>query len=381
MLLIKSLLCLRGFDNGRRFLAVSLGCYGLFILLSPVLLKAPVLLVLLLLCVTPILTASSMRRIHDAGFATPYAVIPTLVYWLSVLGITFIEHGAAYALLILSILVTLAMTTISNARVRRDRQYYLGYHGPVFDEESREKAAERRFYDRIEPTLAAGHASAEESVNSANNNIEGRQSPPSQSIEPDLAATNRFHSAHYAPTNQSSFEQKLGDWFLANKMLSIGSALAVMTILVVFLAWPEEPSDERQTEESVVQTQSVRERLHKIKMPDNFWIMLDQNESLTVAWQGDIMKDGELWSAVTGKGDRSCFELRFNGGDSYRTMQVEVKNQGDYYADFSPVDTRVMLEGIAKKSRFTLCGFEFSLKGTQAIMMSNKAYFDILTEE
>ena len=369
MLFIKSLLCLRGFDNGRRFLVISLVCYGLFLLLSSVLLKAPVLLVLLLLVATPVLTASGMRRIHDAGFATPYAVVAILVYWLTVLGITFIDHGAAYALLVLSVLVTLAMTTISNARVRRDRQYYLGYHGPVFDEQSREPIAERRFYDRIEPTLAGGQAAT------------GSDGKAANSSEDDLAATNRFHSAHYAPAAQSGLEEKLGEWFLANKILTVCVSVVLAIAVAGYVFWPQELAEEVNEEESKVSQQQVKERLNKIKLPDNFWIMLDQNNALTVAWQGDLMKDGELWSANTAKGDRSCFELRFNGGESYRSMAVEVKNQGDYYADFSPVDTRDMLEGIAKKSRFNLCGFEFSLKGTQSIMMSNKAYFDILTEE
>ena len=48
--------------------------------------------------------------------------------------------------------------------------------------------------------------------------------------------------------------------------------------------------------------------------------MLDQNDALTIAWQGDLLEDGELWSAITGKGDADCLNLRF----SRQSMNTEL---------------------------------------------------------
>jgi len=122
------------------------------------------------------------------------------------------------------------------------------------------------------------------------------------------------------------------------------------------------------------ETEKPKQRNNKIEMPDSFWVMLDQNDALTIGWQGDYQKDGEIWSALTAKGDKDCFEINFTIRDEYRAMRVAVKNQGDYYADFSPVDTKKLIQSIANRDKFKLCGYEFSLKGTQAKLRNNKKY-------
>ena len=381
MLLIKSLLCFRGFDNGRRFLLISLACYALFLMVSPVLAKAPVLLVLLLLIATPVLLAGSMRRVHDAGFATPLAAIPVAFFWLAVLGITYITHGASYFLLGLSFIATLAGTTLSNAKVRRNRQYQWGYCGPVSVQPEDRVASARRMYDRIEPTIASGNHQPSPSVTS--DQVTHSYVESSLSTSPDVETEPENYRPALAERSPKNWEQQLGEWFVANRKLSLTAALAIVVMVISLFAWTLFTSD---PDEVIIEEQpspllAAKERINKIQLPDNFWVMLDQHNALTVAWQGDLQTDGEIWSAMTAIGDRECVEIRFNDGDSYRTMRVEVKNQGDYYADFSPVDTLAVVEAIAKKSRFSLCGFDFSLKGTQALLMSNKAYFDMLTQD
>ena len=390
MSLLKSLLCIRGFDNGRRFLLLSLACYGLFFLLSPVLGKAPILLVLLLLVVTPVLGASSMRRIHDAGFATPFAAGAVVIFWICSLGITYIEHIASYSLLVLALLVTLAMTTITNARVRRNRDYVLGYSGPLNQTEESQLAQQRRYYDRIEPTIASSNSGA--NPKPAESNGQGQAGQPEQVandyIESSLVSesgNNRenFHRASNTGTRQVGWETKLGDWFAENLKVSLLGAAAVIIIVIAIVGvnttdGPDEVTDPAKTQEIA---KEAKLRNHKIELPDNFFVMLDQYQALTIAWQGDLLSDGEIWLATTALGDAECTEIRFDNGDKYRTMRVEVKNQGDYYADFSPVDTLSIIEAIAQKSRFSLCGFDFSLKGTQSILMTNKAYYEYLTQE
>ena len=199
MPLLKSLLCFKGYDNGRRFLLISLACYLIFIILSPLLERAVVLLIILLVVCTPIMLASSMRRIHDAGFATPLAGGSVAVYWLCVFGITFIDHGASWSLLILSFLITIAMTTISNARVRRNHSYHWGYSGPVDLAVTPEQPANQNFHhQRIEPTIAGAHgeiAGGHSEIAGGHSEIESRRHHSSHTeldTERDVGQINDF---------------------------------------------------------------------------------------------------------------------------------------------------------------------------------------------
>ena len=134
MLLLKSLICLKGYDNGRRFLIISLISYILLLLLSSAMSKAPIILLLVLIVLTPIIATSSMRRIHDAGFATPLAAIPLVIFWLNLFGLIYIDHPARWALVILAFFASIIAGTISNVRVRRNKSYQMGYNGPRSEE-------------------------------------------------------------------------------------------------------------------------------------------------------------------------------------------------------------------------------------------------------
>jgi len=83
---------------------------------------------------------------------------------------------------------------------------------------------------------------------------------------------------------------------------------------------------------------------------------LDEYDALTIGWQGDLTSDSKIWSAITAQGDQDCVEIKFSVRDEYRTMKVQVKNQGDYYADFSPVEPPKIIQSIALRDKFTLCG-------------------------
>ena len=167
----------------------------------------------------------------------------------------------------------------------------------------------------------------------------------------------------------------LSRWFSANKNLSIIISIVISLLVVISLIWLIIDDDEPpQVVEQPAIVDVPKERLNKVEMPDNFWVMLDENDALTIAWQGDYKTDGELWSAISGKGDKDCLEIVFNSRNKFRSMKVSVKNQGDYYADFSPVDTQNIVKAIALRDKFKLCGYEFSLKGTQARLMNNKKY-------
>ncbi len=371
MLLLKSLFCLKGHDNGRRFLVISGISYLLLLLLLPILPAAGVLLALLFLTVSPILMLAAMRRIHDAHLATPLALIPLVVYWLNLFGLSYFQHGAKWVLLILAIIISLAFAALNNIRIRKNANYRLGYSGPVNLEPEPQEVSPLH---RVEPTL------------------EGQ--PVSEPISQDPL---EFESAGQDSLT-SNFEQqhpegKQAEWVASfNRILSKKPKLVYSIAgvgLFIILAIASIPLfDEETPEQQVAQQQTPevsKQRLNKVEMPDAFWVMLDQYDALTIAWEGDLKSEQELgknglyWSAATAEGDKDCVSVDFTLGEKLRTIRVTVKNGGDYYADFSPVDTKVIVESIANKDRFKLCGYEFTLKGTRSILRKNqkyRSYFD-----
>jgi len=375
--LLKSLACLKGRDNGRRFLIISFVCYLLLVILSPILDEAALLIILLFLSVSPILALASIRRIHDAGFATPFAAITLAIFWLNLFGLTYIDHGAKWTLLFFGFVVTLAMATISNAKVRRNYQYVMGYSGPVILSKTEVEPIAR---DRIEPTIAGSSAQQKET---AINSATARE-------QNDIYVGQREeHTSPNSSLHANSWEQKFGMWFQENKKLSlIGLSLITLYILVelIFAIWSSEDIEKKDVVD-IVPVEEVKQRLNKTEMPDQFWIMHDQYSSVTIAWEGDFKSETDLinktiyWSATTAQGDKDCTNLHFSLGADIRTIQVTVKNGGDYYADFSPVDSELIIKSIADKDRFKLCGYEFVLKGTRSLLRDNKKYRDYLIME
>lgn len=372
MPLLKSLFCLKGRDNGRRFLIISLVCYFLLIVLSSVLNQAAILLIMLIAITTPILATSAIRRIHDAGFATPLAAIPVAIYWINLFGITYIQHGSRWALLVLAAITTLAMATVSNARVRRNYVYLLGYHGPVDLETSNEAPVQ---HSRIEPTIAG-----QKTVDTEHQISQSSKYSPIDDIIPTSGSKER------EPV-KNGWDQQLALWFNQNQRLSIiiAAMISLATLLIVVMSLAEnENTQSTQVNSQQISTPKPKARLNKIEMPDQFWIMLDENDSLTIGWEGDIQTKSDLgennsyWSAYTGKGDQTCVDLHFSLGEKIKTLLVTVKNGGDFYADFSPTDTEIIVKSIADKDRFKLCGYEFVLKGTRSLLRKNSKYSEYL---
>jgi len=305
-----------------------------------------------------------MRRIHDAHFATPLAGIPVFIFWLNLLGLTYLEHGSKWILLVFAILATFAFATLNNVRVRKNSHYHFGYNGPV-DLKSEPQAPNPM--ERIEPTIAG----------QVNNETPALESQGSKA-QPEYAYD---HIGQSETSNFLEWQSKLNIWFAANKNLGLGLigalVIGVIAVLILPMLGTVDPVEQIVEE----QPQSItKERLNKIEMPDQFFIMLDQFDALTIAWEGDIKteselgKDGSYWSAATAQGDKDCINLDFALGEKLRSLQVSVKNNGDYYADFSPVDTAIIIESIANKDRFKLCGYEFTLKGTRSLLRKNAAY-------
>ncbi len=357
MQLLKSLICFQGFDNGRRFLIISVVCYLLVLVLNSMTAKLIFLIILL-----PFLASASVRRVRDAGFRMPLAVIPILSFIICVLGITSVENVVVrWILLILSLVITIAIAMLSNARVRRTQEHILGYAGPVDLRLNEQESVNR--HARVEPTLDSG---ADVTLLRQSNTIERLANEPT---------ADNFRQTHRQKASSfDSLIESIKAWVIPNIKLVILVAAGIILISLLLIWFGGSESSEDKPKLANETTQTVKQRKHKIEMPDSFWLMLDQNDGLTIAWEGDIIDDQILWSADTETNNKECMQIQFNNQDAFRVIQVEVKGQGDYYADFSPLDTQVIIQAIAKKSQFKLCGYSFSLKGTQAILRTHKKY-------
>jgi hypothetical protein len=113
-------------------------------------------------------------------------------------------------------------------------------------------------------------------------------------------------------------------------------------------------------------------------MPDNYTLYLSEHQGITINWQADEVSNTLLWSQLTAQGDESCKQISFNKGEPIRTLTVQVENttgtNNDYFASFSPLDSKTLIQALAFRGNFTLCGYDFSLKGSQAALGKNELY-------
>lgn len=377
---LKTLLCLQGKDNGRRFLVISLVCYLLLLIFSPVLNRSLILLLLLLLVCCPLLLTASIRRVRDSGFGLMLAGLPVIVFCANVFALGFTSGFAKWLLLIVAVLSSGFIATLSNARIRRNYSYSFGYSGPV-DRQLNETQITSLQTPRVEPTFSAATnthtASAEQNFPAVDKSSDTSAMRKVEFSDPFEKSANQ----RKALLQWDIYFNKSCQWVLSNPVPASLITLAISGLIILLMVFAKNDQTNQQTASSEQQTKTdlprhivAKQRTNKIQMPDNFWLLTDQYQALTIAWQGDFVDKKQLWFAVTGQGEKNCAELVFDKQKRFKVMQVEVKNGGDYYADFSPLDTQQIIQFIAQLNQFELCGFYFSLQGTQKQLMSNKHY-------
>jgi hypothetical protein len=350
---LKSLLCFSGSEQSSRFGVIQSAVYLCFLLLSLLLNSVPTLLFVVALVLAVFVSASSVRRVRDAALAPILSAIPIGVY---VVSVTLIGSmgGSSYFSLVLAVLSTVGLM-LCPSRQRLD--YIQGYHGPVdLSSVQAKKATPNVLADRIEPTF-----------------VEGQQD---SQIDEHFSGQTDFNET---ATQNNDWIEQLKSWVLANQKVAI-AAFGFMVLWSLVLAtlpmWSSNPVVEVQTlatPEPVIAAQKVRD--NKLEMPNNYFLMTDANQSLIIHWPSYAENiDAALWSILTAKGEPSCENLRFNDNTSFRANLVEIENAGDHYASFSPLDTEALIRAIAAKGNFSLCGYEFSLKGSTAAINSSPIF-------
>ena len=370
---LHALICFEGRDHNIRFLLLSLAIYLVFIANSLLFGESIALFVLLNFALLIAMAATANRRVRDARIPAIWQFMPIGVFSLvAFLPLVYVHHSLFT--LLLAIPATMLMTIKPSAEVHH---YVWGYEGPVnFEASNTSAAVNTQYADRIEPTFVSGQ----------DEHYGQKQTSDHQLDE---------QSTQSAP--QYITPQPINDWYepmrlfmLKHQTITLGISGVLFLTTVIGLTYPlfghadvditeaeteqTKPQDQQQTAPFINQV-----RQYMFEMPTNdYSLMLSEHNGLIIHWPSYDDNNPQLWSLASAKGEQSCEEIVFNDKQKIRTLLVSIEDDGDYYASFSPLDTEKLITGIADKSQFTLCGYDFSLKGTRAAISQSDIYSEFL---
>ncbi|ABV89186.1 DUF805 domain-containing protein [Shewanella pealeana] len=362
----KSFLCVNGIDNGQRFSVISGLIY--FILLLAVVLfspSAPLYLVAILL--TPILALTSLRRLRDSEKSPKLMLLTMVPFWLVL--ITLVHIHSMMLLLTLLVVAGLAIGYLALLPGESGANYVQGYSGPVDMSSSKVTIDKTSQRVRVEPTLGG-----DENVTTSfatNSGTEFMQAEEQELAQNDHASGRDDQPlrkrAKPAAFNMAQLQQALQ----INQKWLFGIAGVLVSVMLIASIWSLIPSSEPEVEtaalpENSIDTTAQAERI-STSMPDGFSLVLE-DDLLIMRWLGESGSPSKLWSLATAKGDKTCSRLRFNDGTEYRPLVVELLADTGTEARFSPLDTEAIIVDMARGGNVSLCGYNFSLKGSQAAL-------------
>lgn len=153
------------------------------------------------------------------------------------------------------------------------------------------------------------------------------------------------------------------------------AGIGLSVVFLALLLWGLWPSGD-DTDVSVATVHAVApyagDRV-TLALPDGFSVALE-DDVLIVRWLGEQGKAQNLWSLATAKGDKTCSVLAFNNGTDYRPVTVDLQADSATEARFSPLDAQAIIVDLAHRGSISLCGYKFSLKGSQAMLEQNRAF-------
>ncbi|MBY6185665.1 hypothetical protein KUV89_03300 [Marinobacter hydrocarbonoclasticus] len=373
---MKSLICNQGRDGRIRTAVIGVALSLIFLLYVALFIHATPLVrivagaILALPCAAVVL-ASARRRLNDSGKPLNLAYGP-LLFWVLMAAAQLASPYSIGSLglnaFFLASMLGLAALPASGLRARfaPGDQGHWGYSGPVDLSALSEAPATGR--QRVEPSMDG--------------------SAPAAPAMSDFAAADEakpeFHGgASYwddAPKNAGVGEamSKLGSQLMPLiqrqwKALSAVTGVVVVAVLLLTF-WPESAPQQQQVEvpEPALKP-SAPAFEHSVTMPDTYELLMN-HDGIIVKWPGDTAPQGELWSLLTARGDRSCTEMRFNNNNRYRAVKVEVWPDDMYYAYFSPLDTSDIVYDVAMRGSFSLCGYDFGLRGSMDTLRAHPAF-------
>ncbi|MCW8834248.1 MAG: hypothetical protein OQK09_04605 [Colwellia sp.] len=374
MQLLRSLFCLQGFDNRTRFFAIACAIYLIFIMLASAFTGKLVISLLISLLFSAALGLTSLRRLHDAKLNKNWLFAPSVSFALVALIIIFSEQHSSYYLLLIPALSSAVLLTYPSKQQATKQSYTLGYIGPVDMSEYQQATHQGKSAKfRIEPSLAG------ESIMSLDEQQSAQQANTSYNVS-DHQQTSQLNA------QQADLGELIRLKLLSNKKAQIAVIVLVVIVLAsVLFSWLVtfiNASSVNDTESiSEPPQKSISEtiaREHPLAMPDNFTLYLSQHQGVIIGWQADEVDTPQLWSQISAQGDESCHQISFNKGKPIRTLTVDIESKNgantEYFASFSPLDSQALIQALAFRGKFSLCGYDFSLKGSQAQLGKNEHY-------
>jgi len=311
-------------------------------------------------------TMSSLRRLKDANLKDNGVKFAVLGYLLIAVAMIFIPINFIDLLILIPATLSGLLMTYPSTK---NHKYIWGYNGPV-DLSHYDDVKPHHQHSRIEPSFTLN--------TTVNANIKN------QTEHTDVAINSAYREDIYQTeqTDNTHHKLDLGE-VIRNKLLShtkivVISILLLISIIIAINFMPTTSVTDESLTTSTIENKTIEKsdllRNEKLEMPDNFTLFLTQYNGLIIHWQADKPSANQYWSLTKALGDESCQSITFNRGEKFRTLSVMVENTIDHYANFSPLDTQKLLQSIAFRGNFTLCGFKFSLKGSQATLNKNNHY-------
>ncbi|MBO9491937.1 hypothetical protein J7384_16370 [Endozoicomonas sp. G2_1] len=390
MSFIHSLFCRHGADNRQRYFLINLAAAFAFALTALVFKQYPAIQILFLAVLASVLTFSGLRRLRDASKNNYWLLSSVLLFVLVGLLIIVSDSLSSVWLLIAPLLSSTILLTYPSTHTASSAaaNYILGYSGPVDLTNFQKPGVQSR--RRVEPVIEGEQLNnPAHSINHESTVVETGLVSPRQ--DNDLGTKCR--------TLLDSGLRQLENKLSISRPLLLGALLATVAILLTIIglstsSWlshnDSQSSDSTSPNQSASidndQDQQIDQLLsfgqmdfqHQVTLPDNFDLASNQYQGLALLWQGDNSDQQQLWHIATASGDKSCQEIAFNNKKRFRTVSVSVDQYGDYTALFSPIDRSTLVKALAKAGSFELCGYRFSLKGSQATLGKHNYYQQFL---
>jgi Ca2+/Na+ antiporter len=367
VLFLKSLFCFTGSDNRQRFIIINAICYFLFTIFSAIFSSSNLICFLILCFFACLCTFSTKRRLNDANLNKNWLYAPTISFLFSGLIVILTNSTISYWLLLLPFFISTLLMTYKSPS---SKKYILGYCGNI-DLSAYIKVNSDANQMRIEPTFDQSEISR-----------------PQENIHDDRhAEINQSFNHHEHQTNESNADigEAIRLRLFSHKnavitLFAFVSLIIMAMILTTIISSSNTDNISKVGTEVPPLTQSQQPRLHEVKLPDNFSLFVSSFDAITIKWQGDETNEYFLWQQLTAQGDESCMGIVFNNDELFRTLTVVQENGSDYLASFSPLDAKSIIKNIAVRGSFSLCGYKFSLKGSQSVLGKNSYYSEFISK-
>ncbi len=360
---VQSLICWQGADNRQRFSLIIAACHLVFIFSCLLFPSSSVIQATILLLALITIVCATKRRLNDSKLTKQWLFVPGSVFLLMGLIIMAIDGASMYWLSIFPLTTAAVLLTYPS---KSACDYIFGYCGPV---DLTTAQTSRR--PRIEPQLNAQLSSIDNSI-----------------FEQVTQANNNAYTTHdntIQNNNATDIGEQIRNQLLNNKNAKITLITLLLTVIMAMLVTylitgSEKHLDEAtDTETKLTSTEQItKQRENPLVMPDDFTLYSSVFNGLIINWQADTSDKQNLWDIRQANGDVSCQQITFNNQDTVRTTLVTVENSNHYFAEFSPLDTEKLVKSLAARGSFMLCGYSFSLKGSQATLGKHVFYGELL---